>query len=108
MTYPGSPYLGPHAGVYDHPWFDVLAPEGDPRECLSLRNGRPLLCDLVGVIGPQVALTHDGDGAVVAVDIKGVEDPALRHVVATEGAPLRVTFATGLIGEALDADDGAS
>ena len=68
----------------------------------------PVLCDVVGVIGSEIALTHDGDGAVVALDVRGVEDPALRHVVATAGAPLRVTFATDLIGAALDADGGAS
>jgi hypothetical protein len=45
---------------------------------------------------------------VVALDVRGVEDPALRHVVATAGGPLRVTFATDLIGEALDAGGGAS
>jgi hypothetical protein len=62
----------------------------------------------VGVIGPEVALTPDGDGAVVALDARGVEDPALRQVVATAGAPLRVTFATDLIAEALDLAGGAS
>ena len=68
----------------------------------------PVLCDVVGVIGSEIALTHDGDGAVVALDIHGVEDPALRHVVATAGAPLRVTFATDLIRQALAAAGGAS
>jgi len=111
MTYPGSPYLGPHAGVYEHPWF--LTEDDHPRRCLSLRDipgGKtmPVLCDVVGVIGPEIALTHDGDGAVVALDVAGVEDPALRHVVATAGGPRRVTFATDLIGEALDLDGGAS
>jgi hypothetical protein len=113
MTYPGTPYLGPHAGVFEHPWFLILLPKDDPRECLSLRDepgGKtiPVLCDLVGVIGPKIALTHDGDEAVVALDAAGVEDPALRHVVATAGAPLRVTFATDLIAESLDLDGGAS
>ena len=113
MTYPGSPYLGPHAGAYEHPWFQTLLPEDDPRECLSLRDipgGKklPVLCDVVGVIGSEVALTHDGDGGVVALDVRGVDDPALRQVVATAGGPLRVTFATDLIGEALDAAGGAS
>jgi hypothetical protein len=113
MTYPGTPYLGPNAGVYEHPWFLILLPKDDPRECLSLRDepgGKtiPVLCDLVGVIGPDVALTHDGDEAVVALDARGVEDPALRDVVATPGGPLRVTFATDLIEEALDAEGGAS
>ena len=109
MAYPGSPYLGPHAGVYEHPWFDLLPREEDPRECLSLRDtGDPVLCDVVGVIGPETALTHDGDGTVVALDVAGVEDPALRHVVATAGGPLRVTFATDLIEAALDVEGGAS
>ena len=114
MSYPGTPYLGPHAGVFEsYPWFLLLLPKGDPRECLSLRYDPggttiPVLCDLVGVIGPEIALTHDGDGAVVALDAAGVEDPALRQVVATPGGPLRVTFATDLIGEALGLDGGAS
>jgi hypothetical protein len=68
----------------------------------------PVLCDLVGVIGPKIALTHDGDGAVVALDIKGVQNPALRDLVATPGGPLRVTFATDLIGQALGVEGGAS
>ena len=107
LKYVGSPYLGPYAGR--DPWFRTLPEEGDPRECLSLRDGQtPVLCDVVGVIGSEIALTHDGDGTVVALDVRGVEDPALRHVVATAGGPLRVTFATDLIGEALDADGGAS
>lgn len=86
----------------------------------------PVLCDVLGVIGSEILLGHwnsdrlpgdwndpnDGNGTVVALDIHGAdfpfEDPALRHVVATAGAPQRVTFATDLIGEALDADGGAS
>lgn len=107
MEYPGSPYLGPHAGVYEHPWFGTVPEDEDPRQCLSIQE-RPLLCDLVGVIGSDIALTHDGDGAVVALDARGVEDPALRQVVATAGGPLRVTFATDLIAEALDLAGGAS
>ena len=111
LTYVGTPYLGPYAGR--QPWFRTLTEEDDPRECLSLRDlggGKtiPVLCDVVGVIGSKIALTHDGDGAVVALDARGVEDRALRHVVATAGGPLRVTFATDLISEALDADGGAS
>ena len=113
MTYPGTPYLGPNAGVYEHPWFLTLLPKGNPQTCLSVRDlgageTMPVLCDVVGVIGPKVALTHDGDEAVVALDARGVEDPALRDVVATPGGPLRVTFATNLIEEALDAEGGAS
>ena len=72
--------------------------------------------------GPDFA-----DGTVVALDIYGAdrpyldpahprgpdadhafEDPARRHVVVTAGAPLRVAFATDLIAEALDAEDGVS
>jgi hypothetical protein len=110
-TYPGSVYLWANAG--NDPWFLTLPSEEDPRECLSLRDlggGKtiPVLCDVVGVIGSEIALTHDGDGTVVALDANGVEDPAHRHVVATAGGPLHVTFATDLIGEALDVDGGAS
>jgi|RhiMetdeSRZDD1v2_1073273.scaffolds.fasta_scaffold58320_3 hypothetical protein len=108
MTYPGTPYLAQNAGVYEHPWFLTLLPKGNPRTCLSIRDGMPVLCDLVGVIGPKIALTHDGDGAVVALDIKGVENPALRDLVATPGAPLRVTFATDLIGQSLGEGGGVS
>lgn len=97
MTYPGSPYLGPYAGR--HPWF--FTDSSDPRQCLALRDGRPVLCDVVGVIGPEIALTHDGDGAVVALDARGVEDPAQRQLVLIAGAPKRVVFATDLIGELL-------
>jgi hypothetical protein len=109
-TYPGSPWLGPYAG-WD-PWF--LTPTEESRwPCPSLQDlgGEdlmPVLCDVVGVIGPKIALTHDGNGAVVALDRRGVEDPALRQTVATAGAPQRVTFATDLIGAALDAGGGAS
>jgi hypothetical protein len=86
----------------------------------------PVLCDVLGIIDSEMLLGHwnsdrlpgdwnepnDGNGTVVALDIHGAdvafEDPALRHVVASAGAPLRVAFATDLIGEALDADGGAS
>ena len=70
---------------------------------------------------------NDGNETVVALDIHGVappancltdssricpdlsfEDPALRRVVVTAGAPEWVTFAGDLIGAALDADGGAS
>jgi len=112
MSYPGSPYLGPNAGVYEHPWF-LTNTDGDPQTCLSLRDlgagkSMPVLCDVVGVIGPKIALTHDGDGAVVALDIEGVQNPALRDLVATAGAPLRVTFATDLIGQSLGVEGGVS
>ena len=86
----------------------------------------PVLCDLLGVIGSETLLGHwnsdrspgdwndpnDGNGTVVALDIRGAdssfEDPALRRVVATAEAPERVTFATDLIGDALDVEGGAS
>lgn len=86
----------------------------------------PVLCDVLGVIDSEILLGHwnsdrlpgdwndpnDGNGTVVALDIDGVdssfEDPALRRVVASAGAPLRVAFAADLIGAALDADGGAS
>jgi hypothetical protein len=108
IAYVGSPWLERHAGR--EPWF---LSSDDPHECLSIRDiagGEkvPVLCDLVGVIGPDVALTHDGDGRVVALDARGVEDPSRRHVVASAGAPLRVTFATDLIGEALDGAFGGA
>ena len=111
LTYPGSPYLWGNAGK--DPWFLILPHDEDARECLSLRDlgaGKtiPVLCDVVGVIGSEIALTHDGDRAVVALDVRGVEDPALRQVVATARAPLRVTFATDLIGAALDGAVGGA
>jgi hypothetical protein len=110
MTYPGSPYLWGNAG--EDPWF-LIPTEEFPWSCPSLQDmdsgGRmPVLCDVVGVLGPEIALTHDGNGTVVALDIDGVEDPAKRHVVATAAGPRRVTFATDLIGEALDAYGRAS
>ena len=120
MSYLGTPYTGPDAGVYAHPWFLInkyVAEEAglDPnaRSCPSLQDvgageQYPVLCDVVGVLGPEVALTHDGDGAVVALDAAGVEDPALRQLVATAGGPMRVTFATELIEAALDSEGGAS
>jgi hypothetical protein len=86
----------------------------------------PELCDVLGIIDSQILLGHgnsdrmpgdwndpnDGNGTVVALDVHGIhsayEDPSLRRVVASAGAPMRVAFAADLIGEALDADDGAS
>lgn len=111
MTYPGSPYLWGNAGA--DPWFLTATDASDQRSCPSLRDlgggvQRPLLCDVVGVIGPETALTHDGNGAVIALDVHGVLDPRLRHVVAAAGAPREVTFATDLIGQELGAEGGAS
>jgi hypothetical protein len=86
----------------------------------------PVLCDVLGIIDSETLLGHrnsdrmpgdwndpnDGNGTVVALDIRGAdgtfEDPSLRRVVASARAPLRVAFAADLIGEALDADDDAS
>jgi hypothetical protein len=109
-TYPGSVYLWGNAG--QDPWF-LTPTEEFPWPCPSLQDmgaGKrmPVLCDVVGVIGSEIALTHDGTGALVALDVRGVDDPALRQVVATAGAPLLVTFATDLIGAALDAAGGVS
>jgi hypothetical protein len=111
LAYVGTPYLGAYAGR--DPWFFTPTEDGDPRKCPSLQDlGKsgttPMLCDVVGVIDDETALTHDGTGAVIALDIRGVEDPDLRRVVATAGGPPRVTFATDLIGEALGSVGGAS
>ena len=105
FAYVGATYLQAYAGTT--PWFRT---SDDPRECLSVpdEGGMPILCDVVGVLGPEIALTHDGDGAVVALDIRGVEDETLRHVVATPGAPPHGTFATDLIAHALGLAGGAS
>lgn len=90
----------------------------------------PVLCEVVGVTNSGMVLGHwknprDGNGTVVALDVEAADppltvegtadpgaaafnDPALRHVVVTAGAPDRVTFATNLIEDALEADGGAS
>ena len=77
----------------------------------------PELCDVLGIIDSRIMLGHwndpdDGNGTVVALDAQGAdssfEDPSLRRVVASAGAPLRVAFAADLIGEALDEDADAS
>ena len=77
----------------------------------------PVLCDVLGIIDSEILLGHwndqnDGNGTVVALDLRGAdmafEDPSLRRVVASAGAPLRVAFAADLIAEALGADGGAS
>lgn len=110
-AYPGSPWLGPQAGV--DPWFLTHIEGNDSWSCLSIQDmgegvGMPVLCDVLGVLGSEIVLTRDGNGTVVALDIHGVEDPALRRAVATAGGPQRVTFATDLIGDALDAEGGVS
>jgi hypothetical protein len=116
---------------------DLLVPiqGGGPRSCSSptVQNVRvrqlnggadwagafdvPVLCDVLGITGSEILLGHwnepgDGNGTVVALDVHGADpsfqDPALRQVVVPAGGPDRVAFATDLIGEALDADGGAS
>ena len=143
----GTPYLGPYAGrdlqVIDQGGGLRSCSAGDPLDLvggspdLTATGGTdhqgdderidvPVLCDVVGVIGPEILLGHwnsdrlpgdwndpnDRNGTVVALDIHGAEppfeDPALHRVVATAGAPEWVRFATDLIGEALEADGGAS
>ena len=129
LRYPGSPWLGPYGGR--DPWF---VDRGAPHSCQPTFQDKDgpfyevVLCDVVGVIGSEIVLTHDGNGRVVAVDKPGADvpfedpaprqDPALRFVVDSVSAPQarggqgvapwRVTFATDLIGEVLDADGGAS
>jgi hypothetical protein len=107
-TYPGSPWLGPNRGR--DPWFHVRE-DGD-RPCSSPtvhESGMPMLCDVLGVIDPGIVLTH-WDDEVVALDRADspFQDSPRRRVVATAGAPELVTFATDLIGDALDAAGGAS
>ena len=71
----------------------------------------PELCDVIGVIGTHTLLGYDHSQQVVALDVHDgppFSDPALRQVVAIQGAPERATFATDLIGQALTAPGGAS
>lgn len=112
-TYPGSPWLGPNAGK--DPWFTIDVDEDGDRPCSAPPSPTlpgsevPVLCDVLGVIGSQIVLTH-WNAAVVALDRTDFpfQDPALRRVIVSAGAPQRVTFATDLIKEALDAAGGAS
>lgn len=118
--YPGSSWLGTTAGI--HPWFRVRLVDHTCQPAFRDTKGpnfELVLCDVVGVIGSEIVLTHDGNARVVAVDRPRADypfedpappvDPPLRVVVATAGAgPLmRVRLATDLIGAALDAG-GAS
>lgn len=71
----------------------------------------PELCDVLGVIGTHTVLGYDRVEQLVAVDVRNgppFSDPALRRLVALQGAPARATFATDLIGQALTAQGGAS
>lgn len=116
-TYPGSPWLGPHAGR--DPWF---VDRGARHTCAPSFQDRQgpfyvlVLCNVVGVLGSERVLTHDGNGRVVSITRPGADfpfrdpappspDPAVDEVVDTAGAgPLmRVVFATDLIAVALGA-----
>jgi hypothetical protein len=89
----------------------------------------PVLCNVLGVTDSGLVLgrwkdPQDGNGTVVALDVKAADPPlelvparpsaaefedlALRQVVATPGGPERVMFATELIAQALGAAGGAS
>jgi hypothetical protein len=118
--YPGSSSLATSAGI--DPWYRDRSVGHSCQPSFKDRDGpffELVLCDVVGVIGSDIVLTHDGNGRVVAVDRPAAdypfEDPApgvdvpVRDVVGTAGAgPLmRVRFATELIGVALDAVVGA-
>ena len=120
-TYLGSSALGTNAGV--DPWYQRRVADHSCQPTFKDTEGpffELVLCDVAGVVGSEIVLTHDGNGRVVAVDRPSAaypfEDPApsvdppLRAVVDTAGAgPLmRVRFATDLIGQALDADDGGA
>jgi hypothetical protein len=104
----------------DPPWSCNRPTITDDR---SGRVGTSVMCDELGVIGHEILLGHvnpgasrdpnDLDQAVIALDISDADDfpfddPALRRVVVTSGAPHPVAFATDLIAEALDAEGGAS
>lgn len=86
------------------------------------RSDASVLCDRLGLIDARILLGHRSPGArqdpdildraVIAVDISDeadfpFDDPALRRVVVTPGAPYPVSFAEDVIGAALEAD-GAS
>lgn len=108
LRYPGSPWLGPHAGR--DPWFLIQDQGSGPCSSPTVHeSGRPMLCDVVGVVGPEIVLTHWGDEVVALYRADApFDDPALRRVVVTAGAPERVSFATDLVGEALAGDGGPS
>jgi hypothetical protein len=71
----------------------------------------PELCAVLGVVGTHTLLGYDHSEQVVALNVHDdppFSDPALRQVVALQGAPERATFATDLIGAALAAQGGGS
>ena len=105
-TYAGTTYLGPYGGSDLRVAVEGSGPGTRTSPTLRERGGVftvPVLCDVLGVIGPEILLGHwnsdrvpgdwtdpnDGNGTVVALNIQGadVEDSALRQVVATAGAP---------------------
>jgi hypothetical protein len=88
----------------------------------------PVLCDVL-YIGNEFVLGHgkderDHNWTVVALDVRHIriptsdsepaqpdtqfDDPALRRVVVTAGAPEHVSLATDLVGDALRTQWGAS
>ncbi len=104
----------------------LVATKGTDDQADDQQLDVPVLCDVLGVIGSEILLGHwnsdhlpgdwddpdDGNETVVALDIHGADppfdDPDIRRVVVSAGAPEFVSFATDLIGAALDADGGAS
>lgn len=105
--------------------LDVAVPTDDGWEPVRGYD-LPELCSALGIIGSEILLGHwrdadDGNGTVVALDLHDAVrkcpeahicelsiDHTQRRVVVTAGAPQLVTLATDLIGEALEADGGAS
>ena len=132
------PYAGSDVAVASWPALSAPEHEGGSGKCmtLNLHDARtpqnapaivPSLCNVVGVIGSDILVGHrndpsDGDGTVIALRFDAADpfcpsvgprcelsvDEANRRVVATAGAPERVTFATHLIGVALGAMGGRS
>lgn len=91
----------------------------------------PGLCDVLGITDDGVVIGHweypqDANGTVVALDVVAADPPlesqlgparpdaadfgapSLRRVVSLAGAPEDVTFATDLLGQALEPDGGES
>lgn len=94
----------------------------------SGRVAVPVLCDVL-YLGNELVLGHwkdqrDHNRTVVALDVRHItiptfgsepaqpdtqfDDPALRRVVVTAGAPEHVSLATDLVGDALKTQRGAS
>ncbi len=68
----------------------------------------PVLCDLVGVIGSEIALLTTATGQWSPWTSRRSKTRPCVAWSPPQERPERVTFATDLIGEALDADGGAS